>query len=84
MPKFRVNVFEVHCSEVIIEAKDEKEAIKKVSDGEGNEVSSAYSHTLDEDTWKVEKIKNKWINLTKKPPLLAVLKAEEQWGTNEN
>jgi len=56
MPKFRVNVFEVHCSEVIIEAKDEEEAIKKVSDGEGDEESCEYSHTLDDDCWKAEKI----------------------------
>ena len=56
MPKFTVLVREVHVSHREVEAKDEKEALKKiVEDNEfGEETYCEFSHTLDPEYWTVE------------------------------
>lgn len=55
MKKYIVTVKEVHNQDVEIRAKNEQEAIKKVSEGEGEELTLEYSHTLDTDTWTVKR-----------------------------
>jgi hypothetical protein len=54
MPKYNVMIREVHVSHRTVEAEDEKEAIEQA--GGGTETYLEYSHTLDPDTWTVEKI----------------------------
>ena len=54
MPKFVVNIREVHVSSREIEAESAEEALRLVKDGEGEEILCEYSHTLDEDTWTVD------------------------------
>ena len=54
MPKFHVNVREVHVSTHEVEAESAEEAIRKVKDQDAEEVVCEYSHTLGEDTWTVE------------------------------
>ena len=58
MKTFNVFVREVHIQTVKVTAKNEKEAISKVKDGEGDYIDGAleYSHTLDSDTWSVESV----------------------------
>jgi len=57
MAKFIVYRKEVYQQPVHIEADTEKEAIKKVEDGEGEtrEEELDYSYTLESDLWHVEK-----------------------------
>jgi len=54
MPKFHVNVREVHVSTHEVEAESAEEAIRKVKNQESDEITCEYSHTLGEDTWTVE------------------------------
>ncbi len=54
MPKFHVNVREVHVSTREVKAESAEEAIRKVKDQDAEEVVCEYSHTLGEDTWTVE------------------------------
>lgn len=54
MPKFNVLIREVHVSHREVEAKDESEAMELAGDAE--EHYCEYSHTLDRDTWTVEKV----------------------------
>jgi hypothetical protein len=54
MPKYHVLVREVYVSTVEIIADNEKDAIEKVSQREGEEIDCEYSRTLDEDTWEVK------------------------------
>jgi len=58
MTNFIVNVREVHVQGVEIKAKNKKEAITKVENGEGEYLNNHldYSHTLEIDTWTVDKI----------------------------
>jgi len=55
LKKFMVEVREVHVQQVVIEAKDYADAIKRIQDGEGYYVNDSleYSHTLDPDTWRI-------------------------------
>jgi hypothetical protein len=59
MKNFIVSVREVHIQPYFVEAEDEKDAIKKVEDGEGEIVDAdfEYSHSLDSNTWTVEEDK---------------------------
>lgn len=58
MPRFRVLVREVHVQPHIVDAESAAAAIKKVADGEGELVDNGgeYSHSLDPETWTVEKV----------------------------
>lgn len=57
MSKFVVFMREVYVQGYEVDANDEKEAIEKVRDGDGEllEDHFEYSHTLDSETWTVEK-----------------------------
>ena len=57
METYIVNVREVHIQPVEVEASSEEEAIQEVKDGEGEYMDDLlkYSHTLNSDTWTVEK-----------------------------
>jgi hypothetical protein len=57
MEKFIVYVREVHVQGYRVDAKDAKEAVAKVENGEGDLLDShfEYSHTLDSETWTAEK-----------------------------
>jgi len=52
---YQVNRKEVYIQPIIIEAKNEAEAIKKVEEGEGTlmENEFEYSHTLDSTEWSI-------------------------------
>jgi hypothetical protein len=54
---FVVEQREVHIQGVLIEAKDEAEAIERVSRAEGEYLDATfeYSHMLDTDTWTIRK-----------------------------
>lgn len=54
MPKYTVLVREVHVSHMVVEADSPEEAIKKIKDGDGDEATCEYSHTLDSETWSVD------------------------------
>lgn len=57
MKTYIVNVQEVHIQQVEIQAKNKKQAIEKVLDGEGDYVDNSleYDHTLDNsEEWVVE------------------------------
>lgn len=59
MPKYHVGIREVHVVTVSVEAKSEEEALKKAGSilEEGlDEIDQEYSHTLDPDTWSVERV----------------------------
>jgi hypothetical protein len=58
MDKFVVCVREVYIQGYAVDAMDEGEAISKVVDGEGDPVGllPQYSHTLDPETWTVERV----------------------------
>jgi hypothetical protein len=47
---------EVWAQGVQIEAEDKEDAIRRVAEGEGDDIESLfeYSHTLDRDTWDIE------------------------------
>lgn len=60
--RFLVGVREVHISTMEIEAESAEQALQKIRDGEGREVKTEYSHTIDPDgggaadnAWTVEK-----------------------------
>ena len=57
MSKFIVFVREVHVQGHGVEANDEKAAIEEVRGGGGELLESyfEYSHTLDSETWTVER-----------------------------
>jgi len=52
--KYHIGVREVHVSTMLVHATSKEDAIRKVKDGEGEEVLLEYSHTLDPDIWTVE------------------------------
>ena len=55
MPKvYYVQVREVHVSTREIVADSPEDALEKVKDGEGDEITCEYSHTLDDDTWSID------------------------------
>lgn len=54
MKEFIVLKREVNIVAVKIKADNREEAIQKVSEHQGEECSTEYSHTLDTDTWSVE------------------------------
>ena len=57
MPRFHVHMREVFVQTVEIQAKDSKEAIDKVRDGDGEYLNEPeYSRTMGHDTWSVEEI----------------------------
>lgn len=53
MPKFIVEVREVHVSFCEIEADDRESAVQLVHEGEGEYVGLEYSDTLGKETWAV-------------------------------
>jgi len=53
MDRFIVSVREVHVQRYGVDAKDAEDAISKVINGEGDLMGN--SHTLDPETWTVEK-----------------------------
>tara|TARA_R100000951_G_C2581314_1_gene162027 strand:- start:540 stop:743 length:204 start_codon:yes stop_codon:yes gene_type:complete len=57
--KYTVLVREVHISHIAVEAESEAAALEQVnafgSDAGEGEIYCEYSHTLDTDTWTVEK-----------------------------
>lgn len=55
MINFIVGVREVHIQNIKISAKNRKNAIKKVEDGEGTLIDMGYSHTLESNTWTISK-----------------------------
>lgn len=55
MPMYFVLVREVHVSHREVEADSPEQALDKAQQGEGDEVFLEYSHTMDRDTWTVEK-----------------------------
>ena len=58
MAKFIVFKREVHVQGYEVEAKDEGEALHKAVEDEGDLIEERveYSHTLDPETWTVEKV----------------------------
>ena len=58
MPKFIVNVREVHVQFVEIDAASEVDAIEQVSAGDGTYVENGtdYRYTLDTETWTAEAV----------------------------
>ena len=55
MKTYTVTRPEVHYSYVQVEASSPEDALKRVQDGEGEETSCEYSHTLDgEQLWDVK------------------------------
>ena len=56
MPEYIVKVREVHVMDVVIEADSKEEAIAAVTDGDGEyqDDSLEYSHTLEAEDWTVE------------------------------
>lgn len=56
MRRFIVSIPEVHYQDVVIEAKNENEAIKLAKEGEGDAVNNSleYSHTSEHDNFHVE------------------------------
>lgn len=53
--KFIVSVKEVHVQKVAIDATSEEEAIKKVAEGEGEQVGDAYYvYTKNPDHWTAD------------------------------
>jgi hypothetical protein len=54
MKTFRVAVREVWVNYIDVEAESEEDAFTKVSDAKSTE----YSHTLSEDNWTVEELKD--------------------------
>lgn len=56
MKEYIVGVREVHVQQVKVKANNPKEAIRKVSEGEGLYLDNKieYSHTLDPSTWDIE------------------------------
>lgn len=53
MPTFVVTTREVHKQDVVINADNEWDAIKRVENGEGNTMTTEYDYTLESDTWGV-------------------------------
>jgi hypothetical protein len=55
MPKYIVNVPEIHISQMEIEAESPQEAIEKVAEGEGEELTVEYSHSCErrDELWTV-------------------------------
>lgn len=53
MKTFIVSVREVHVSHRQVEADSPEDAIQRVQDGEDEEISMEYSHSLETDTWTV-------------------------------
>ena len=56
MPKFQIQVREVHVSTMELEADSKEHAIHLVGEGEGEEVSLEYSNTLGPETWTAEEV----------------------------
>lgn len=57
MPNFVIRVPEVHITEFVVEAVNEKEAVKKANEmiEAGDRADDGeYSHTLDTDEWTVQ------------------------------
>jgi hypothetical protein len=56
MKNFIVSVREVHIQPYYVEAEDERDAIERVMNGEGDimDCNFEYSHSLDPETWTVE------------------------------
>jgi len=53
--KYIVLVKEIHLQQVLVQAKDEKEAIEKVVDGDGDYIGGTDSlETLDPQEWSVK------------------------------
>lgn len=57
MPKYHIGVREVHIAIMEINADSKEEAIISIQEGNGEEVSLEYSHTLDSNLWTVEEAK---------------------------
>ena len=55
MPKYHVNVPEVHYQTVEVDASSPEEAVELVKDGDGEYLDDTltYSHTLEDCTWQV-------------------------------
>lgn len=53
---FNVGIREVHVTTFEIEAESPEAAMEIAKQRKGREVMSEYSHTLDPETWTVEKI----------------------------
>lgn len=51
--KYTVTVKEIYDSYVEIEAESPEEALKKVREGEGDEVDQEYHSTMDSSHWDV-------------------------------
>lgn len=56
MAKYLVGIREVHVWTVEVEAGSEEEALLVEKCEVGRDVMTEYSHTLDKETWSVEKI----------------------------
>ena len=58
MKKYCIGVREVWIQLVTIEAESEVEAIDAIAGGDGEQAEEGieYSHTLDPETWTVEKL----------------------------
>lgn len=56
--KFLVTTREVHKQVIEIEAEDERQAVERVLEGEGDfeEHEAEYDYTLDSDEWTVDMI----------------------------
>lgn len=54
--QYRVTIREVHHQDVLVTASSADEARELVANGEGDpdESTFCYSHSLDSDTWRVE------------------------------
>lgn len=55
--EFIIGVKELHTQYIKIEADDHIQAVAKVQEGEGEELTLEYGHTLDEDDWSVNEVK---------------------------
>lgn len=55
--KFIIGVKELHTQYIEIEAEDHIIAVAMVQEGQGKELALEYGHTLDEDDWSVNEVK---------------------------
>ena len=62
--KYIVGIREVHVSSREVEAENPEEAINIAKKDLGTEVMVEYSHTMEENTWTVEEVKEQIDEIT--------------------
>lgn len=56
--RYTILIREVHVAHHTVSANSKEEAVKMVKDGESCEEYIEYSHTMDDDTWQIEEVKD--------------------------